>query len=97
MAALFAARRGTRRGTRAMLLVLSALWLWMAAIYHIVFFRPINPAATLIAGLFLAQAALLSGSAIRGNEDLGLAIAAGLVSLTLIYPTGTAPRSARAM
>ena len=45
-AALLGVRAGTRRGTRALLAVLSALWLWMAVVYHGLFFRQINPAAT---------------------------------------------------
>ena len=40
--------------------VLALLWLWMGAVYHLVFFRPINPAATAFGALFLVQAALLA-------------------------------------
>lgn len=40
--------------------VLALLWLWMGAVYHLVFFRPINPAAAAFGALFLVQAALLA-------------------------------------
>ena len=67
VAALVVVRGGTRRGTRAMLLVLAALWLWMGVVYHGVFFRRINPAAAFFAGLFIAQALLLVVYALRGG------------------------------
>jgi hypothetical protein len=44
---------------RAIGVILGALWLWMAAVYHLIFFRTINPAATVFAVLFLAEAAIL--------------------------------------
>lgn len=38
---------------------LAMLWMWMGVVYHLHFFRLINPAALLFGLLFLAQAALL--------------------------------------
>ena len=40
--------------------VLAVLWLWMGAVYHLIFFRPINPAAIIFGALFVAQAALFA-------------------------------------
>lgn len=48
--------RGRRSG-RAISLVLALLWAWMGGVYHLVYFRPINPAAALFGALFLAGAA----------------------------------------
>lgn len=38
---------------------LALLWLWMGVVYHLGFFRAINPAAALFAIFFVAEAALL--------------------------------------
>ena len=38
---------------------LALLWLWMGVVYHLGFFRAINPAATLFGLLFIAEAVLL--------------------------------------
>jgi hypothetical protein len=40
-------------------LLLAALWVWSGTIYHLAFFRRINPAAALFGGLFILQAALM--------------------------------------
>ncbi|HEX6307750.1 MAG TPA: DUF6064 family protein [Longimicrobiales bacterium] len=69
-AALLLVRNGSRRGTRSMLLVLSALWLWIALVYHAWFFRQINPAATIFAALFVGQAALLFVHGLRAVERI---------------------------
>jgi hypothetical protein len=53
------------RAWRGVLGVLAALWLWMGLAYHLAFFRAINPAAGPFAALFVAQAALLTGAALR--------------------------------
>src|SRR5688500_12535157 len=53
------------RPTRAPLLLLSALWLWMGIVYHLAFFRSINPAAALFGALFVVQAGLLLWLAFR--------------------------------
>ena len=39
--------------------VLALLWLWMGVVYHLAFFRAINPAAVAFGVAFVAQAALL--------------------------------------
>jgi hypothetical protein len=58
VAVVLAVRPG-RHGGRAVAAILAALWLWMGAVYHLGFFRAINPAAALFGAAFLAQAALL--------------------------------------
>jgi hypothetical protein len=51
-------RRGAA-ASRLLAAVLAVHWAWSGAVYHLVFFRPINPAATLFGLLFLVEAALL--------------------------------------
>lgn len=58
VAVLMAVRAGEHAG-RTVSGILALLWLWMGAVYHIGFFRDINPAAVLFAGLFIVQALLL--------------------------------------
>lgn len=38
--------------------VLGAYWIWMGAVYHIMYFSPINPAAYLFGAFFIAQGLL---------------------------------------
>jgi hypothetical protein len=65
--------------------ILALEWAWSGAVYHLVFFRPINPAAMAFGLLFLAEAALLlwlgvlrrrldfsPGPAIRSRVGIGL-------------------------
>ena len=39
-------------------LILAALWAWMGAVYHILYFAKINPAAVLFGAFFIMQALL---------------------------------------
>ena len=57
--AVGAALHGGRRASRLAALVLAVLWLWMGAVYHLQFFRAINPAAVIFAAAFIVQAGLL--------------------------------------
>jgi hypothetical protein len=45
---------------RAACAVLALLWAWMGAVYHFVYFREVNPAATLFGAAFLLAAALFA-------------------------------------
>lgn len=49
---------GSKRGSRAVSVILSLLWLWMGLIYHALFFTTINPAAVVFAVLFVGQGLL---------------------------------------
>jgi Family of unknown function (DUF6064) len=44
---------------RAVSGILALLWLWMSGVYHLGFFRAINPAATVFGALFLLEEAAL--------------------------------------
>lgn len=44
---------------------LALFWTWMGAVYHFIFFRRINPAATAFGVLFLAEATLLAAWALQ--------------------------------
>ena len=56
---VLAARSGI--GSRGITAVLAIFWVWMGAVYHIVFFSAINSAAVIFGGLFILQALLLFG------------------------------------
>jgi hypothetical protein len=44
---------------RAIMAILALLWLWIGVVYHLGFFRSINPAAVFFGAAFMAQAVLL--------------------------------------
>jgi hypothetical protein len=44
---------------RAISAILGGLWLWMGGVYHLVFFRAVNPAATVFGALFVLEGVLL--------------------------------------
>lgn len=60
----FALRPGGQGGAVASG-ILAALWLWMGAVYHLGFFRAINPAAAAFGALFVVQAGLLAWLGVR--------------------------------
>ena len=59
VATVAAFRTGPRAG-RVVSGILALLWLWMGAVYHISFFRVINPAASVFGALFLVQGGLFA-------------------------------------
>jgi hypothetical protein len=80
---------------RAIGVILGSLWLWMGGVYHLVFFRLINPAASLFGALFLLEGLLLLGLA-EWRERLhfawtpttrGTVGAAFLAYALVLYPT----------
>ena len=48
--------------------ILAVLWLWMGAVYHLAFFRDINPAALGFGLLFLVQAAAFAWIGVRRRQ-----------------------------
>jgi hypothetical protein len=50
---------------------LALYWIWMGALYHLSFFRQINPVATIFGGLFILQGALFILPAARGSVRFG--------------------------
>lgn len=78
---------------RAALALLSAMWLWTGAVYHLIFFARINPAAILFGALFLAQGVLLLHAAARRTLRFGpagrvrAALGWGLIGYAMaVYP-----------
>ncbi len=51
---------GRAPGGRITALFLALSWAWMGAVYHLLFFRPINPVALVFGALFIVQAGLLA-------------------------------------
>ena len=48
----------TLASARAIAIILGILWIWTGAVYHVLFFRAVNPAATAFGALFIAEGAL---------------------------------------
>lgn len=85
-------RRGATM-TRSVMVLLAIHWLWSGVAYHLMYFRPINPAATLFAAMFVLQAGLLLRWRFRGSAfalTLGSSVwsraGAALVAYSLLYP-----------
>lgn len=57
--AVAAAVRGGRGASRAASGIVAALWMWTGLVYHVGFFRAINPAALLFGSAFFIEAALI--------------------------------------
>lgn len=55
----------TRGVSRVPALVLAVLWLWVGVVYHLMFFRAINPAAVLFGTAFVIQAGMFAWLAVR--------------------------------
>ncbi len=92
-AVLLAAGKGLHSG-RVVAATLSLLWLWMGAVYHVLFFAAINPAAYVFGALFVVEALLFFAVALgekpvafRFSDDAYGACAAALFTYSLIaYP-----------
>jgi hypothetical protein len=56
---------GARRLTSAPAVILAVLWLWVGVVYHLAFFRVINPAAVAFGALFIVQAGVFAWLALR--------------------------------
>lgn len=93
LAVLLLCRPG-RRSDRAIAAILAAMWLWTGAVYHGLFFAPVNPAAWLFAALFLAEGLLLvTAGVLRSSLRFGprrdaatVVGAAFLVYAGVLYP-----------
>ena len=55
---IFAAVKAGRSWSKTVSVILGLLWLWMGAVYHLMFFSLINPAATVFGIMFILQAAI---------------------------------------
>jgi hypothetical protein len=88
------ALRGGSMGSRVVAGILALLWSWMGVAYHLAFFRPINPAATLFGVLFVAQAGVFLWTGVRRRElrfrvrrDVAGVLGASMVAYALVvYP-----------
>jgi hypothetical protein len=88
---------GSARCARPAFAVLSLLWAWMGAVYHLAFFTAINPAAYAFGGLSLAGAAAFGWAALSrdrfvfaSGRDWPSAVGAALIGYALVvYPLWT--------
>lgn len=86
--------RGDPRASRIVAGTLATLWAWTGVVYHLSFFRLVNPAATLFGVLFVAQAGLFLWNGVRRRElafrargDLRGVLGASMLAYALvIYP-----------
>lgn len=81
------------RMSRLTAATLALHWAWAGAVYHLAFFRDINPAATIFGAVFLLQAGLLAWRGlIRSRLDFGTSslvwsrVGLGLIAYALVYP-----------
>ncbi|HEX5829803.1 MAG TPA: DUF6064 family protein [Gemmatimonadaceae bacterium] len=92
--AVVLAFRGSARLQRTVSGILGALWFWMGLVYHLGYFRAINPAALIFAILFVTQAALFiwlgviqRRLAFRAHPDVHGVLGALFVAYALVgYP-----------
>ncbi len=92
--AVGAALRGGRRANQIVAIVLAALWLWMGAVYHLQFFRQVNPAAVVFGLAFLIQAALFIWLGVAHDcltFDPRLDLAGVLGSVLVLYSLAVYP------
>lgn len=92
--AVGAALRGGRRANKLIAIVLAALWFWMGAVYHLQFFRQVNPAAVIFGVTFLIQAALFIWLGVAHDRltfDPRLDVAGVLGSALILYSLGVYP------
>ena len=81
--------------TRAPMYILALLWLWMGLVYHLAFFRSINPAAVVFGSLFIVQAGVFAWLALRipavrftvQRNTAGLLGALMILFALVIYPS----------
>lgn len=71
----------SRRGSRAIALILAALWTWSAVAYHFAFFTSINRAAWLFGGLFVIEGGALAWYGVR-TDRLHFALARDLYGIS---------------
>jgi hypothetical protein len=85
--------RGNKRSARWIAIILVVHWAWSGFVYHLVYFRPINPAATIFGALFVIEAGLIGwrglivrqlnfGASAKGWFRIGLMF----VVYALLYP-----------
>ncbi len=67
LAAAYLAWRPLAWSDRFITVALAVLWAWMGVVYHLIFFLPINPAASLFGGLFILEAMLILGAGLQGR------------------------------
>jgi len=78
--------------SRRLFALLALHWAWSGLVYHALFFRPINPAATVFAAAFVVQAAVFGGLARTARRSASVVatvrgrVGVGLVLYGIAYP-----------
>jgi Family of unknown function (DUF6064) len=91
--ALWRAARGASGGARLLAAALAFQWLWSGAVYHLIYFRPINPAAVLFGALFAVEGVLIGWRGvvhpplrIRSARTVWSGIGVLLMAYAVAYP-----------
>jgi hypothetical protein len=71
LAAIVLAFRRSQWADHLVTAILAAYWVWMGALYHVLFFRPINPTALVFGIAFIAQGFLFVVATARGKLKFG--------------------------
>ena len=92
VAGVVAALKGGRKATPVAVGILAALWIWVGVVYHLAFFRAINPAATIFGALFVLEGILIGWLGLgrraitfEGRSNASTVIGIGLVAYALIF------------
>jgi hypothetical protein len=93
LAALVRLHRGRPHASRVLAALLAFHWAWAGAVYHLAFFRRINPAALLFGLAFLLESALLfwrgvirSSAVFVPSSSIWSRFGSALVLYALVYP-----------
>jgi hypothetical protein len=93
LGALVRLYRGRPQASRVLAALLVFHWAWAGAVYHLAFFRRINPAALLFGLAFLLEAALLfwrgvirPSASFISSSSIWSKFGFGLVLYALVYP-----------
>jgi hypothetical protein len=93
LAVIVLAIRRSQWGDHVISAILAFYWIWMGALYHIVFFRRINSAALVFGVVFIVQGALFIIATMRRTLRFGATLgwkgiigAAFIVYAMVIYP-----------
>jgi hypothetical protein len=92
--AVGAALAGGRSASKIATGIVAALWIWMGAVYHLTFFRAINPAALAFGSLFIIEGLLIAWfgvvrSSVRFDQRPNSATPVGLALIAyalVVYP-----------
>jgi len=93
LAVLVLAFRRSRWADHLIAAILAFYWIWMGALYHILFFQRINPAALIFGVVFIVQGVLFIVATMRGRLRFGAPLGwrAIIGAVFIVYAVGIYP------